>query len=145
VFPIVNVLLPNLQGAVFSVRHTHAPLSQLIVLVFSAVLFDQGVAASLKLLTDRDLLPEALPGGLILLEDVAVPDGVPALFEGPFHSDSLESLHHQLLVNVILAGACSQTTLFPLMKFVRNPLSSLRLASMSQSQEDTLLEGHGGH
>jgi hypothetical protein len=47
VLPVVDVLLPDLQGAVLGIRNTHAPLSKLIVFIFSAILFDEGVTFTL--------------------------------------------------------------------------------------------------
>lgn len=62
------------------------------------------IAFSLQFLPDWNLLPEFGLSRLIFLKDVAVADGIEALFDEALSPHSLEPLNHNLLAYVIFTG-----------------------------------------
>lgn len=110
-----------------------------------AILLNQCISLPLKLLSDGYLLAQSLPRRLIPLEDIAVPDGVPASLHQALSSDALQPLDHQLLVHVVLAGAGCQTPLLPLVELLGDALRPLLLACVAEGEKDALLEGQLRH
>ena len=105
------------------------------------MILDHLIPFTLEFLPYGYLLAEFELGLLVFLQDVAVLDSVEALLGQVLRPHTLQPLDHNLLANEVFAGASRQTTRLPLLKLLRRPLSPRNLACMSQSQEDSLLEG----
>ena len=104
-FPVLDVLLPNHECAVLGVSYSDAPLPQHVVLVLVPKHLYHLIAFSLQLLSDRDFFPKLGLCRLVFLKDIAVSDGVEALFDKALSSNPLQPLNHDLLADVVFPGS----------------------------------------
>jgi hypothetical protein len=74
------------------------------------------------------------------VQDIAISDGIPDLFDKSFSSHALESFNHELLSLIIFAISSRLTPLFPLAESILGALASLGYACLSKTHEHTLFK-----